>query len=1377
MNLWNSNAAAASAAAVRSGNSKPPTKATTTAAWMVAVALSYYLTARLGLLIPYVGTHVSLVWLPTGIAIAALSRLGPAMLPAVFVGGMCANATIGGPLWMAAAVGVGNAMGPWVSVRLLRRWGFDDRLLRRKDMVAFIVAVSIGMTLTASNGTSWLRAGGALDQAHWAGAWLSWWIGDSVGAILGGIPLVAMNRGAIKQSFLSKAGAQDLVLQGIVLLCGLAVFSTWLPPESPLLFPLLALPFFLIAVLALHSGVLSSSLAVLLLSMSAAWGTARGLGPFAGHDAHAGILALWSYITAQAFTSLLICGVATELQSSRRQFSALFRHSQDGIVMLSPEQTLVTVNPTALAMLGLKGARAIGRPVASLPHGNGLVLEHWLDDHPQTTSGDIVLSREGTALHVECQVTRFLDASGYSQTYLTFRDLTARKIAEAKLSVSEARLNAIADNLPAMIAYVDRTETYRYANAHFRQVMKIEPEHLVGQTMEQFLGSEAHAELRPEIDGALRGERRKFERTGWKHNASMHFIADYVPDVGADGSVAGFFIMVLDITHRRQAELALARSEARIRTIADNLPAMISHFDKDRRYTFANARVGKALGLDAASLIGQPIAEVWGEQTYAHLEANIATALSGAAVSFETSTYVNGRQEFIEANYVPEIDASGRVLGFYALTFEVTRRKLAEDKLRESQQMLDRTGTIAGVGGWEVDMIANTVRWTTQTRRIHEVDDDFVPTFENAVDFYVGEARDRIQETIQRSIESRVPWDVELPLRTAKGRSIWVRATGEVEIEHDRPVRMFGAFQDVTDRVTRENRLREQTELLQVTLKSIGDGVITTDDNGRIQWMNPVAERMTGWLSNEAEGSPLRQVFHLIHAETRAVILGVGDTNADHSAEATASRRSVLVSRNGFEYAIEDSASPIRGADGTTLGSVLVFHDVSEQRRLSDQMTHRATHDELTGLVNRADFESRLARVLAKTVEDGSSALMYIDLDQFKLVNDACGHAMGDKLLKQVSSLLSESVRARDTLARLGGDEFGVILEHCTVDQAQRVAQTICDRMDEFRFVHEGRRFRIGASVGLVPIDSRWLNQAALLQAADTACYAAKEAGRNRVHVWFDTDQAVRAREGQTQWGSRLESALDDGRFVLYAQQIQSIQKPSSGLHCEVLLRLREPDGTIIAPGSFLPAAERFHMASRIDRWVVRSVFEWLAAEGGSPGDIETIAVNLSGQSIGDRAFHRFVVQLLEEIPIDARKLCFEITETAAITNLADATAFIESIRLLGMRVALDDFGAGASSFGYLKNLPVDYLKIDGQFVRDINVDELDMAAVRCFKEVAKVVGVETIAEFVETDEILASIREIGIDYAQGYLFHRPEPMGELVARIRAAETAQTPHS
>ena len=394
-------------------------------------------------------------------------------------------------------------------------------------------------------------------------------------------------------------------------------------------------------------------------------------------------------------------------------------------------------------------------------------------------------------------------------------------------------------------------------------------------------------------------------------------------------------------------------------------------------------------------------------------------------------------------------------------------------------------------------------------------------------------------------------------------------------------------------------------------------------------------------------------------------------------------------------------------------------------------------------------------------------ALMFIDLDQFKLVNDACGHAMGDKLLCQVSALMSECVRSRDTLARLGGDEFGVLLEHCSVDQAQRVAQGICDRMDEFRFIHDGRKFRVGTSIGLVPIDARWLSRATLQQAADTACYAAKEAGRNRVHVWFDTDQSLRSREGQTQWSSRLERALDENEFTLFAQRIEPVVAVPAGLHFEVLLRLRESDGTVVAPGQFLPAAERFHMASRIDRWVLREVFKWMLDDGGSP-DIETIAINLSGQSIGDRAFHRFVVQLLDEIPVDAHKLCFEVTETAAITNLADATSFIQEMRRLGVRVALDDFGAGASSFGYLKTLPVDYLKIDGQFIRNIHTDTLDMAAVRCFHEVAQAIGVKTVAEFVETEAVMQTIREIGIDFAQGYLLHRPEPLEALIAAARS---------
>jgi len=282
-----------------------------------------------------------------------------------------------------------------------------------------------------------------------------------------------------------------------------------------------------------------------------------------------------------------------------------------------------------------------------------------------------------------------------------------------------------------------------------------------------------------------------------------------------------------------------------------------------------------------------------------------------------------------------------------------------------------------------------------------------------------------------------------------------------------------------------------------------------------------------------------------------------------------------------------------------------------------------------------------------------------------------------------------------------------------------------------------------------------------VLQAADASCIAAKEAGRNRVHTWIDTDETISGRRAETHWASRLEQALDEDRFELYWQRIDRVDGTPGALHFEVLLRLRDTDGTIIAPGAFLPAAERFHMASRVDRWVLGNVFDWMEAPGALD-HVGTVAVNLSGQSIGDRAFHRAVAKLVAAASFDVSKLCFEITETAAVTNLGDATVFIEEMRNLGVRIALDDFGAGVSSFGYLKTLPIDFLKIDGQFIRDLIDNPLNRAAVRCFRDVAEVIGVKTIAEHVEREDTLAALRDIGIDYAQGHLIHRPEPLAAL---------------
>jgi diguanylate cyclase (GGDEF)-like protein/PAS domain S-box-containing protein len=575
---------------------------------------------------------------------------------------------------------------------------------------------------------------------------------------------------------------------------------------------------------------------------------------------------------------------------------------------------------------------------------------------------------------------------------------------------------------------------------------------------------------------------------------------------------------------------------------------------------------------------------------------------------------------------------------------------------------------------------------------------------------------------------------------------------------------------DITARKRSDRELAEHHELMRVTLDSIGDAVITTDPQGIIQWMNPVAARLTGWLAAEAVGHPFDQVLRMIVEETRELAPDLLLTlRAPPAPQGSAERlpgQRLLLSRDGSERQIEDSIAPIRDGKGTMLGAVLVFRDVSEQRRLSREVTWRATRDGLTGLLNRFEFELRLKDALVAARQDNvAHALMYIDLDQFKLVNDACGHAAGDQLLREVTAVFQGVARQHDTLARLGGDEFGLLMQHCTLIQARRVAEQLCDRMEQFRFIHDGHRFRIGASIGLLQVDRRWDDASAVLQAADTACYAAKEAGRNRVHEWFDTDRLIRQRHGEMQWVTRLGQALDERRFELYGQRIVPLRGEVPGLHFEVLLRLVEVDGSVITPAAFLPAAERFNMASRIDQWVVREVLAWLDRQ--DPDRIGTVAINLSGQSIGDRAFHRVATELISRLQFDPAKLCFEITETAAITHMGDAAEFIRNVRQLGVRVALDDFGAGASSFGYLKMLPVDFLKIDGQFIRDLLHDRLDHTAVRCFRDVASVSGIRTIAECVETPEILAELRTIGIDFAQGFLIHRPQALDRMMADAR----------
>ena len=584
----------------------------------------------------------------------------------------------------------------------------------------------------------------------------------------------------------------------------------------------------------------------------------------------------------------------------------------------------------------------------------------------------------------------------------------------------------------------------------------------------------------------------------------------------------------------------------------------------------------------------------------------------------------------------------------------------------------------------------------------------------------------------------------------------------------DGSVQAVGAIVvEITERKRAEEALFEEKERAQITLASIGDGVITIDAAGRVESFNPIAAQLLGWSHAEAQGLSLTEIFPIIDETTRERVedpvqscLRLGKTTGFGSPV-------VLLRRDGKELVIDDSAAPIHDRDGRVVGAVMTFRDVTAQHRLAQQLTYQATHDALTGLVNRQEFERRLGLMLKHAKEQHlRHVLCYLDLDQFKVVNDTCGHSAGDELLRQLSALLRTRMRERDTLARLGGDEFAVLLGECPLDQGVRIANQLRELVQDLPFIWEDRSFGVGVSIGLVPITETTGDLSSLMSAADSACFAAKDRGRNRVYVHQPDDTDLQQRQEEMHWLSRLHQTLAHDRLCLYYQPIVPLgQSTTDGTRGEILLRLIDERGQVLLPGAFILAAERYNQMLAIDRWVVRST---LAALGNaSPVSAPTrYGINVSGQSLSNTEFLYFVTEELDRTSIGPSQICFEITETAAIANLAAAMNFISTLKDKGCCFALDDFGSGLSSFAYLKTLPVDFLKIDGRFVKDMVSDPIDCAMVEAIHRVGHLMGIKTIAESVESQAISEKLKAIGVDYVQGYAIAKPRPFLEMIEAL-----------
>ncbi|MEO6824976.1 MAG: EAL domain-containing protein [Nitrosospira sp.] len=561
-----------------------------------------------------------------------------------------------------------------------------------------------------------------------------------------------------------------------------------------------------------------------------------------------------------------------------------------------------------------------------------------------------------------------------------------------------------------------------------------------------------------------------------------------------------------------------------------------------------------------------------------------------------------------------------------------------------------------------------------------------------------------------------------------------------------------------------------QLERLRATIDRMGDAVITTDLCSNVTYLNPVAETLTGWRSKEANGRPVQDVFHIIHAQTKERAPSPVEPIFQGGTSTSLAPLKALIQRSGKIVNIEGSATPIRDKQGNIIGAVLIFHDTAQAPDMEARIAYQTTHDTLTGLINRREFERCLEQTLLLGKPGKSQhTLLHLDIDHFKIINDTGGHAAGDELLKQLTGILQTQLGANDTLARVGGDEFGLLLESCSMEAALHMANLLRQAVYDFAFSwKEEAAIKLGLSIGLVSFGGGE-NPLDILRMAETACYLAKEKGRNRTQVYTAEDTRITLLHGEMGWVGRIQKALAEERFVLYSQKIIPVADGSQdGEHYEVLLRMLDPDGKLIPPMAFIPAAERYGLMASLDRWVISTAFTQHSLRHPHGTGIGTCAINLSAASICDESFYEFVLTQFEFFKVPPAGICFEITETAAITNLAEASHLMRKLKEHGCRFSLDDFGSGMSSFSYLKHFPVDYLKIDGSFVKDMINNPIDRAMVEAINHIGHVMQIRTIAEYVENAETLEALRTIGVDYAQGYGIERPRSNEPLSADFRA---------
>lgn len=873
---------------------------------------------------------------------------------------------------------------------------------------------------------------------------------------------------------------------------------------------------------------------------------------------------------------------------------------------------------------------------------------------------------------------------------------------------------------------------------------------------------------------------------------------------------------VYDITRRKRTEESLAEQSARLTTIVETAVDAIVTIDEYGTIDSVNPAAERLFGYGQGELLGENVSILMlAPHRQAHdgyIERYLVTG---------ERRIIGGSHDLValrkDGSTFPVLLAVGEMhIGdrrmFTALLHDITEDKARESELESHRRRLEtlvnlRTAQLEKQSMLLREANSNLVeqieeRWAAE-REVREYAAEIHDLYDNAPCGYWSLDTDglivRVNDTLlcwlgysreemigrrlteylaTRSIgafEENFPlfkrggeeWSIEFDVVRKDRSTLPVQVSTTAICDEDGNFLMSRSVVfDIAARKKAEEALRSSEARFRLLLDSVGEGIYGLDNEGRCTFINTAALAMLGYARDEVLGHPIQGLIHRTAdgAPNPAALCPVYE--AFHSERTVVGGMELLWRKDGSSFSAEYSARPMR-ENGWVVGVVSIFRYMTEPQSIIHRLSFEATHDALTGLVNRQEFERRLGRVLSESDEDSKeNALLYLDLDQFKVVNDSCGHAAGDQLLRQLSAQLQKRLRGRDTLARLGGDEFGVLLERCPQDQALRIATDLRDAVQDYRFMWDGKLFAVGVSIGLVPLSAVGNDTASVLSTADAACYAAKEQGRNRIHLCQSNDALLEAQRANMDWVSRLTQALDANRFCLYQQAIRPLAVHDQGRpHYEMLLRLRDEGNQVILPMAFLPAAERYNLMPAIDRWVIREVISRHAvAQRDAPLHERPIyAINISGSSLADEHLERFVRGLLAEFNVPGDMICFEISENVAMANHGRVEQFIQPLKQEGCLFAVDNFGSNFASFSYLKELPVNYLKINGDLILSMEKDHLTCIIAAAINRIAHVMAIETVAECAESEPVLALLEQLDIDHVQGYALEQPHPLVEAV--------------